>query len=276
MIKIFLSVRNRLAITKKCIESLILHSEIPHRIYVYDNATNYRLKDHFDFFHELYVKKLITQITFTSEDSTFNAFSKAATCNFFGLQHEQDPKGGNYDFLMMLDNDIIVTPGWDTKLKMAWEYVKSKKLKHVKVIGQLPGGIKSAKETHNITKKIIGKVGALGGSGLWSVQPNFFKTVGFLNLKQLVGFDKRHDQNYWRLLQKSSPGKPYIMGINQKLGIHCGKRAGSVCNRLTRNRNKKDRLNLIKFEKAEINIDAMDFTTFYDSIINDKALIGNW
>jgi len=276
MVKIFMSVRNRLAITKKAIEALILHSEIPHRLYVYDNATNYRLKDHFDFFHELYNRKLITQITFTTQESTFNAFSKASTCNFFGLQHEQDPKKNKYDFLMMLDNDIIVTPGWDSKLKVAWDYVKSKNLKHIKVVGQLPGGIKGKKESHHINKNLIGKVGTLGGSGLWSVQPNFFTQVGLLDLKPLVGFDKRHDQNYWRLLQKSSPGKPYIMGINQKLGIHCGKVAGSVCNRLTRSKNNPKRLDTIKFEEAEKSIDSKDFQTFYDSIINNQELIRNW
>jgi len=276
MIKIFMSVRNRLAITKKAIEALILHSEIPHRIYVYDNATNYRLKDHFDFFHELYDRKMISQVMFTTEESTFKAFSKASTCNFFGLQHEQDPKKDKYDFLMMLDNDIIVTPGWDTKLKTAWDYVNSKKLKYIKVIGQLPGGIKSRKEKHQINKEMRGAVGTLGGSGLWSVKTNFFRTVGYLDLNMLVGHDKKHDQLYWRKLQKSSPGKPYIMGINQKLGIHCGMRAGSVCNKLTRNRNNKNKLNLIKFEGADKNIDSMDFKTFYDSIKNDKALIGNW
>ena len=78
------------------------------------------------------------------------------------------------------------------------------------------------------------------------------------------------------MLQQSSPGKPYIMGINQKLGVHCGKVAGSVCNRLTRNKNVKNKLDLIKFEEAEKNIDSKDFKTFYDTIINDKALIGNW
>ncbi len=276
MVKIFISVRNRLSITKKCIEALILHSKLPHRIFVYDNATNYRLKDHFDFFHELYNRKLISQITFTTPESTFNAFSKASTCNFFGLQHEQDPKKNKYDFLLMLDNDIILTPGWDTKLKIAWDYIISKKIKHVKVIGQLPGGIKSKAEKHKISKDINGNVGVLGGSGLWSVKPDFFKTVGFIDLKTLVGFDKRHDQTYWRLLQKSSPGKPYIMGINQKLGIHCGKVAGSVCNRLTRTKNNPKRLEMIKFEEAEKNIDSKDFKTFYDSIINDQQLIRNW
>lgn len=276
MVKIFISVRNRLAITKKCIEALILHSKIPHRIFVYDNATNHRLKDHFDFFHELYERGFISQITFTTEESTFRAFSKASTSNFFGLQHEQDPKKNKYTFLMILDNDIIVTPGWDTHLKEAWEYVKSKNLNHIKVIGQLPGGIKSKVEKHRINENMVGAVGTLGGSGLWSVRPNFFQVVGYLNLSSLVGQDKKHDQQYWKLLQASSPGKPYIMGINKKLGIHCGRRAGSVCNRLTRNKHKKERLDLIKFEEAEKNIDSVDFKTFYASIINDRALITNW
>jgi len=276
MIKIFITVRNRLAITKKCIESLILHSELPHSIYVYDNASNYRLEEHFMFFHELYNRKLISQVTFTSEASTFNAFSKASTCNFFGLQHEQDPKKDSYDFLLMLDNDIIMTPGWDVTLKKAWDYVAKKKLRHVKVIGQLPGGIKSKKESHKINSDLIGRVGTLGGSGLWSVRPNFFTDVGYLNLRQLVGHDKKHDQQYWRLLTRASAGKPYIMGVNKKLGVHCGKQAGSVCNKLTRNRGKKNKEELIKFEKAEERIDSMDFKTFYKNIVNDQLLIKDW
>jgi len=276
MIKIFITVRNRLAITKKCIESLILHSELPHRIYVYDNASNHRLEEHFQFFHELYSRKLISQVTFTSEASTFNAFSKASTCNFFGLQHEQDPQKDSYEFLLMLDNDIIMTPAWDKTLKQAWNFVNKRKLRHVKIIGQLPGGIKSRKETHNINENLLGKVGTLGGSGLWSVRPNFFRDVGYLNIRQLVGHDKKHDQQYWRLLAKASAGKPYIMGVNKKLGIHCGKQAGSVCNKLTRNRNRKDKLDLIKFENAEKRIDSQDFKTFYDSIVNDQGLIRDW
>jgi hypothetical protein len=66
------------------------------------------------------------------------------------------------------------------------------------------------------------------------------------------------------------------MGVNKKLGIHCGREAGSVCNRLTRNRNSPDKYDLIKFEKAEKRIDSVDFKTFYDSIYNNKALIGDW
>lgn len=276
MIKIFLTVRNRLAITKKCIHALKTHSKIPHSIYVYDNASNYLVENHFAYFCKMYMEGYIDQICFTTEKTTFNAFSKASTCNFFGHQHEQDPKKDKYDFLMMIDNDIIVTPEWDLKLREAWKYVIKNKLKDVKVIGQLPGGIKSRDgDPIKITEKMFGKIGKLGGSGLWSVKPNFFRDVGFLNLNELVGHDKKHDQLYWRLLEKSTGGRKYIMGLNQKLGIHCGKQAGSVCNSLTRGV-PKERTEKIKFRHAEEKISNLSFDDFYNSIKDNKQLIGDW
>lgn len=273
MVKIFLSVRNRLAITKKCITALKKHSRLPHKIYVYDNETNYLLEEHFKYFYRVFNRGDITQVTFTSKDSTFDAFSKASTCNFFGKQHQEDPKKNTYDFLVILDNDIIVTPGWDVHIKNAWNYINKKNLQHIKVIGQLPGGIKSKGDRHEINKKLIGREGKLGGSGLWAVRNNFFEDVGFLNLKQLVGHNKRHDQLYWRALGSATKGKPYIMGLRAKLGIHCGKQAGSVCNRLTRNRGDA---NVIKFEEAEKKISNMEFEEFYESVCNDKFLLKDW
>lgn len=276
MIKIFLTVRNRLGITQKCIESILRHTKTQYQIYVYDNQSNFMIKDHFKYFSKLYQKGVISQITFTTNESTFNAFSKASTCNFWGAQHEMDPQKDNYEFLLMLDNDIILTPEWDVYLKQAWDYVKNKKLKHIKVIGQLPGGIKNKKDEHKINSNLLGRVGTLGGSGLWSVRPNFFRDVGYLDLKQLVGHNKRHDQLYWRNLQIASGRKSYIMGINRKLGIHCGRLAGSVCNTLTRERNKSKALEHIKFEEGDENIRSMDFETFFTKIYEDKQLIGDW
>jgi len=276
MIKIFLSVRNRLAITKKCLHALEIHSEIPNQIYVYNNATNYLLEKHFQYFQKMYTNNKIAQITFTTIESTFNAFSKASTCNFFGLQHEQDPNKDSYDFLLMLDNDIIVTPGWDTRLLKAWNFVKKNKLNNIRVIGQRPGGIKQVKaELHNIDD-MTGRAGKLGGSGLWSVRPSFFRDVGFLDLKQLVGHDKKHDQMYWLLMDKVNKGEPYILGLNYKLGIHCGKQAGSVCNQLTRSKRSEDKLEAIKFIGAEEAIDKVNFNKFYKSIENNKQLLGDW
>jgi len=277
MIKVFLTVRNRLAMTKKCFKALRVHSTLPYQLYVYDNQTNHLVDEHFSYFSKLYNQGLLTQVTFNTTASTFNAFSKATACNMFGLQHEQDPNKDDFMFLVFLDNDIIVTPEWDKKLKIAWNYVRKNKLKHIKVIGQLPGGIRYKTIKLDIGE-MKGLVGKLGGSGLWSVRPNFFRDVGFLDLKKLIGHNKKHDQNYWLLLEKASKGEPYILGLREKLGVHCGTAAGSLCNRLTSNRGREDKekYELIKFKQAEKDIEAMDFNTFYKSIINDKALLADW
>lgn len=277
MIKIFISVRNRLAMTKKCIQALKKHSKLPHQIYVYNNASTYRVDEHFEYFSKLYIEKKIAQVTFTTEASTFNAFSKASTSNFFGKQHEEDPKKDKYLFLVLMDNDIVVTPGWDLKIRAAWEYVVRKKMKNIKVVGQRPGGIKNVdKVAHNIAGDMTAKAGRLGGSGLWSVRPNFFREVGFLNLKPLVGQHKKHDQQYWSLLSKASGGKPYILGLQSKLGYHCGAFAGSVCNRLTRNRTKPKVGDVINFEGQENKIDKLNFKEFYEYITNDKRFTRGW
>jgi len=271
MIKIIITVRNRLAITKKCLEAIKRHSILPHQIYIYDNNTNYLLDEHFKYFQELYKKREISQITFTTIESTFNAFSKAVAFNLFGRQHEEDPNKDSYDFLLLLDNDVIVTPGYDQKLSAVWKYMKENKIKNVKIVGQKPGGIKGMAEPLHTIGKMTGKVGKLGGSGLWSMRSNFFRDVGFLNLKQLVGHNKRHDQLYWHKCERATNGQPYIFALREKLGIHCGKVAGSVCNKLTGNNNAN-----INFEGAEKEIDSIDFDSFYKKIINDRYLVGDW
>lgn len=276
MIKIFITVRNRLAITKKCIEALKRHSTLPHQIYVYNNQTNYLLKEHFDYFYDLYSKKQISNLSFTSDESNFNAFSKAVACNIFGHHHEEDPNKDKCSFLMFLDNDIIVAPEWDKILTAAWSYVVRNKMNEIQIIGQLPGGIKFLEKEHVIDKMCKGATGVLGGSGFWSVRSTFFKEVGFLNLKQLVGQNKRHDQLYWQLLGKNTNGKPYILGLRVKLAYHCGPLAGSVCNILTKNRGNGNKEELIKFEYSEENIEKLAFDDFYDKITKDVSVANGW
>jgi hypothetical protein len=276
MVKIFITVRNRLAITKKCIEAIRLHSTLPRQIYIFDNQTNYLVDEHFQFYADLYKNGEVSQITFNTDQSTFGAFSKAVSCNMFALLHEQAVNNDNFQFLLILDNDIILTPGWDQVLLNAWKYVNKKAMKNIKVIGQAPGGIKRKVDVPEKVSGFDAFTGYLGGSGLWSVRPNFFRDVGILDLKTLVGYDKRHDQMYWNLLSKKTDGEPYIMGLRTKLGIHCGKYAGSVCNRLTKNRLNPNKSDLVKFEEAEKKIDDMDFATFYKTIVDDKILHEDW
>jgi len=275
MIKIFLTVRNRLAITRKAITALKQHSKLGHQIYVYDNLTNYKVQEHFEYFYKLYRKGAITQVTFNTQGSTFNAFSKAVACNQFGHLHEDDPQKDNCDFLLFLDNDIIVTDGWDQVVRDAWRDVKARKMNNVKAISQFPAGIRHGTDCD---KPFAGKkavTGKLGGSGFWAVRPDFFRDVGFLDLRQFVGHNKRHDQVYWTLMSKASGGKNYIMGLKHLLGVHCGGIAGSVCNVLTRNKKHGKKEDLIKFEKEDENIDAMDFTEFYKHV-TEKVGNKNW
>jgi len=277
MFKICITVRDRLAITKKCIEAIKRHSTIDHQIYIYNNSTKFYTKQHFEYFWKLYENNLITQVTFNTDDSTFNAFGKAVAFNQFGRLHMEDPNKGKYDFLLLLDNDIIVTENFDRILTRAWRDVEKYKLDYIKIIGQMPGGIKDSVKLQQPIAGFEAKEGRLGGSGLWSMRTNFFKDVGFLNLKNLVGFFKKQDQMYWRVLSKAS-SKPgfYILGLKHKLGLHCGKYTGSICNTLSRGGLAKYEESKANFIKLEKDIESQSFSDFYEMIQNDKEIVRSW
>lgn len=276
MYKIFMTVRNRLAITRKSIAALYKHSKLPFQLYIYNNLTNYKLKEHFEFFHGLYEKKMVTQITFNTNDSVFNAFSKASACNQFGKTHEEDPNKNKIDFLTFIDNDIIVKPDWDITIKKAWEDVNLYNLNQVKCISQLPGGIRFEKPTYKTFSGFDGSIGQLGGSGFWNVRNNFFRDVGYLDLKELVGINKKHDQKYWRKMQVSANERNYILGLKTKLCIHVGGLAGSICKTLTTGGPMDRKLKQIKFEDQENFIDSMDFNEFYTYILNNPDYERDW
>lgn len=279
MYKIFISVRNRLAITCKAISAIKKHSKLEHQIYIYDNCTTNKIQEHFMYFSLLYGNGLISKVVFNTTESTFNCFSKAVSSNDFGATHEFDPMKNNTNFLVFLDNDIIVTPGWDEIISKSWEDVKNYGYNNIKIIGQYPGGIKDKIEIKG--KEFAGYsavTGRCGGSALWAVQNNFFRDVGFLNVKNLYGIDKKHDTEYWGLLHKASEGKHYILGLKTKLGIHCGRLSGSVCNVLHRGHHltKSKKEELIQFDKEEEFIDSLNFDEFYNLIKEDKNLEKDW
>ncbi len=272
MYKIAICVRNRLGVTKKCIEAIKRHSVLENQIYIFDNLTDYRVRDHFEYFCKLHSKGMICQYVVNSKQSTYNAFSKAVALNHFGLMHEMDPLNKETDFLVFLDNDIIVTPQWDKIISMAWKDLDKHKLKSIKVVGQLPGGIKFKKPIRFTIAGMKAKIGKFGGSGLWAVKSDFFKDVGYLDISKLVGKNKQHDQHYWKKMDKKNNGREYIIGLETKLGIHVGKMAGSVCNRLHSSKLNND----ISFKEADKNIEELKFDDFYNYIINDKGMFNDW
>lgn len=268
MIKIFLTCRNRLGITKKCIQAIRRHTKLKFQLYVYDNLTNYRIEDNWEYFCSLYRKGILTQYTCNTKQSTFDAFSKAVACNLFGKLHLMDPKRHAYSFLLFLDNDILVLPGWDLVVRAVMQDLEKLNWKHIKAVEQFKdGGIKHGKPHTAPIGGYGAYLGKLGGSGFWAVKPNFFEDVGFLDIKSLVGQDKKHDQTYWRLMDQKSGGKPYILGVKTRMIYHCGGMVGSICNTLTRNRKGN-----VNFEEQDKMVESLSFEDFLEKarIKNEK------
>jgi hypothetical protein len=222
------------------------------------------IDEHFKYFGELYKEGLISQVTFNTNASNNNAFGKASSLNCFGFNHQQDPKKGKYEWLLILDNDIIVVDGWDDVIRKAWEDVEKYKMKKVKIIGQQPSGIKYGSRYEKSIAGHHAYFGQLGGSCFWNIRPNFYKEIGYLRLNDLQGVQKRHDQLYWRKL-KAVTGGPYILGIKTKLFHDCGGYAGSICN-VVGYGTTKQKLERIKYKERDKEIEAMSYKEFYEKI----------
>jgi len=276
MFKICICVRNRLGITKKCIEAITKHTNSKkYEIYIYDNLTNYRLNDHFTYFNKLFQKDIIQQYTVNSDKSTFNAFSKVVAINQFGHHHLMDPRRNDFEFIVLLDNDMIVMPDWDLYLYDAWKFLKSKNDKYIKIVTQFPGGIKHAVIQPYKIRDANVYTGKLGGSGFWAVNTDFFNDVGFLNCANFINIHKKHDQLYWLKLARASRNNNYILAINERIVLHAGGIAGSVCNSLTKQSNSLNKLEKIKFKEVDAKIEKLTFDEFFSSV-KDKSKLFKW
>jgi hypothetical protein len=276
MYKIAICVRNRLGITRKCLEAILKHSKIEHEIYIYDNLTNYRLTDHVLYFNKLFQKNIIQQYTVNSDKSTFNAFSKVVALNQFGYNHLMDPRKDQFSFLVFLDNDMIVMPNWDEYLYDAWSYLNSQKNKNIKIVTQYPGGIKYAKlQKFRIKDKSV-YTGKLSGSGLWAVNTNFFSDVGFLNCKDFLHQHKKHDQVYWNRLRKIAKNNDYVLAIQGKIALHAGGMVGSICNQLDKEKiDKRESYEKIKFKEVDAKIEKLSFDDFFKAV-EQKTKLFKW
>jgi hypothetical protein len=159
-----------------------------------------------------------------------------------------------------------VCPGWDKIVLAVWNDIKRLKLNNIKIVSQLPGGIKNNIDVDKLIGGYKVKVGKLGGSGGWNVLPTFFEDVGFLDLRKLQNISKKHDQLYWLKLDENTKGREYILGVPVKLYVHTGFMCGSVCNVLASNQKDKD----IKFIKQEQYIESFKFDEFYQMIKNSS------
>ncbi|KKK73581.1 hypothetical protein LCGC14_2892410, partial [marine sediment metagenome] len=191
------------------------------------------------------------------------AFSKVVASNMFADQHKGDPKGGECDYIVCLDNDMIVTPGWDSRVNLIWRAVidKPRVLGNTKIIGQI--GIMSKQQTLvDIGENERVVIGKKGGSGFWVVLPNFFEEWGRLNIRHFIGKHKGYDGAYWAQIEKTHSGV-YTAGIDGRpLVYHCGDMVGSVCLRLEEGQVPTSEI----AQRADEQLGRMDFAEFYEMV----------
>jgi len=262
LIKIFLTCRNRFHLTRFCIQALYKFTHQPFQLYVYDNLTDYLVRDHWGFFCSLYEKGLITKYVANTRHSTFGCFSKAVAWNEFGHIHMMDPLWDTTDFLLCLDNDILVTDGWDLVVSSIWSSLKeSEWYKYIHVVTQWYGsklGQKNKTELNGYTCHL----GTHTGSGFWAVKPTFFLDVGFLDITKFIGLNKKHDQFYWQMMLEKNQGLPYICGVEHMLFYNCGWwGTKSLCNTLTVCPDSD-----VSFSEEEDKLSQMTFSEFYSAV----------
>lgn len=267
MIKILVTVRNRLAITKKCIESIKLNTTSSFQLFVYDNLSSYRFRQHIDYYVRMFQQGIITKFVINSKQSTFDCFSKVCSFNEFGFDHEQDPNKDDVDFLLLLDNDMILTPGWDKYALKAINHVKEN-MSNIHIITQFPGGVTDRNvDELELIDNMKCQIGTNGGSGFWILRPTFFRDIGFLDCSLVQGLTKKHDQNYWEKISHKVRGKKFSLTIPKIMSLHTGSITGSICNQLTKEPGNTDN---IRFVDKDQEIDNMSFIDFYNQIKDRK------
>lgn len=271
-IAVFITVRNRLAITKKCIESLYLNTNRPIHLFVFDNCMSTRLDEHFIYFCNLYKVGRLQKYVVNTVTSTYNAFSKAMSFNEFGLFIESHPNKNEYEWLLCLDNDmIIIQKGWDDYIASMFNEVDKHEGNTIQIVTQYPGGVSGSDHMFGNIKV---RVGVNGGSGFWNIRPDFFSKVGLLEPEPLLGISKRHDIHYWEKLNKFSRGQPYTVAIDLPLALHvayCNGMDLSVCKAI-----RNDHASNVDFESFDALVEGLQYDDFLEWIKRDEDVFRRW
>lgn len=271
-IAVMITVRNRLALTKKCIQTLYKSTRRPIHLFVYDNCTSYKIKEHFDYFSELYETGVLQKYVVNTFESTYNAFSKVVAFNEFGRTILENPIANRYEFLVLLDNDMMmVKDNWDDIIIDMWRGIDSEEELRdmIHIVTQWPNGCTSAQtgEFHIGDENYKLQLGYTSGSCFWCFRDSFFKKVGFLNPNNVVGQNKKHDQLYWHKMRAINNHKPYILAVEEDLVVTYDNYKDinlSICDPSQFDPQKE-----ITFKEVDDTIDKMPYDSFMNLLRNN-------
>ena len=228
MIKVFLSVRNRLGLTKQCLEALRRYTKAPLEIYVFDNLTEPRLlAEHAAFFADKILRGEIAQYVINTAASTHGSFSLCAAATQFADQYARDARG-TCKMILQLDNDVIVEGGWDSSVRLIWDAVKKAGIDTVQYVSPFVWG---SHKTDVMVGEVPVCVGLMGGSAFMAMQPDFYSTIGMPEPRLLRGKCKGYDRWLGWHIEAKIP-ESYAATADLPLATHCGPLVASICNRL--------------------------------------------
>lgn len=256
-----LTTRDRPILTQKTIESLHVNSTqfCAINIYVFDNYSDPTI-ERFGIFSNLLQSNKICYYSYDTKISSGNCFPKIPahrrwrdmmlTNRTIRLRNKIDLN--IEDFYLLIDNDMLVGPGWDEYFISVSKLIESR-FPTIHFIIKWPGGVSRTAQKQadkiqlanvfNSREKIMAGIsGAGGSSGFWFMTHNMLSLFEWSPewIMKTYNRFKQHDTLAWALIRsKHGVNAKYVAGVippneeENPLVIHLGGKAGSICNALT-------------------------------------------
>lgn len=293
--------RDRLILTKKCIESIYYNSTIfkSTNIYVFDNISQID-KTRRDLFGNMLEEKIIKYYSYDTFESTTNCFPKAIIFQKFIFAMEQKMAIINKirshkkyiirkDYFMLSDNDMIYGPKYDEYFISALNEIEPK-YPTIHFLVKYPGGIPTTVKDRMINLTLYNRYNVResfnvnlacsgGGSGHWIMSYRMLQMLKWSPNDYFNTYKhfKRQDTTTWMMIRNKYNNTfnnnyakvNYVAGIvppqnNNPLVIHMGGVLGSMCNALEFNNIRSYSEIKSKLDKKELELKDMTHQEIYN------------
>ncbi len=300
-LSVLMSSRDRTIFTQKTIESIHINSKIFNdiNIYLFDNYSDIDT-NRLNMISKLLNNNLIKYYSYDTNTSSCNCFPKAIgfkrwvtmMIDDYNIRLNFKSNINTVDYYVLIDNDMLVGPGYDEYFITASEKLKSVE-PNLHYLVKYPGGVTKNSINYGYTYEMENKFQTNdkfnvisanfgGGSGFWfmSYEQLLKLQWGYDQLKNTYNSFKKHDTTTWNMIKEKNGNIRYVGARaapkpkSNPLVIHLGGIVGSICNALT----KKDRdYNKLKpeFILKEKDIENMNCNDIFDKY-KENSNCYNW
>jgi hypothetical protein len=256
-LNVCITVRDRLYITQKCIESIMLNSNKFNKIniYIFDNYSTIN-EERTNYFFSLLKNNMISYYSYDTAESTGDVFPKSSVFYRWITMMELNHNVLNLctktrltkinDFYLLIDNDMILMPKW-SEYMISSNYHLKKFEKNLHMLVPYPGGVPEIYRKDNCNYKFnsifnksdvieinMGRGG--GASGFWFCDYNQLLKLkwDFITMSKCYKKFKRHDTETWNMIKMKNGNINYVGCVKTEdpIALHMGGITGSVCNTL--------------------------------------------